>query len=72
MPKVRAKHPGLNVNEASKIVAQHWKALSKEEQDVYRDRATKARDEFKKKYPEEAKAFYTKSTRKAQRARIKK
>ncbi|KAG1054511.1 hypothetical protein G6F43_003477 [Rhizopus delemar] len=69
IPKIRAENPTLSVNEASKIAAQHWKALSKEEQDKYRQTAQNARDEFRRTHPEETKAFYAQMTRTLQRTR---
>ncbi|KAL4213633.1 hypothetical protein AB4K20DRAFT_1887629 [Rhizopus microsporus] len=71
VPIVRANNPKLTVNEASTIVSQKWKSLSKEEKDAYKNKAQAARDEFRKMYPEENKAFFDQVSRKVQRTRFK-
>ncbi|KAI9267834.1 high mobility group box domain-containing protein, partial [Sporodiniella umbellata] len=48
VPKVRAEFPHMNVNEASKIAGQRWKALSNEEKQHYKDMVQKAKEEFEK------------------------
>ncbi|CAO3663638.1 unnamed protein product [Rhizopus stolonifer] len=46
LPKIRAQYPQMSINDASKIASHNWKGLSKEEQDVYRDMAKKAKDDL--------------------------
>lgn len=67
LPKIRAQYPQMSINDASKIASHNWKGLSKEEQDVYRDMAKKAKDEFEKKYPKEALDLFKETTKEAQK-----
>ncbi|RCI06176.1 hypothetical protein CU098_012906 [Rhizopus stolonifer] len=70
--KIREESPSTSSQQATKIAAQKWKELPEKEKDKYRKAAQDARDEFRRKYPDETKAFYDKMRKSLEKTIYKK
>ncbi|CAO3661964.1 unnamed protein product [Rhizopus stolonifer] len=70
--KIREESPSTSSQQATKIAAQKWKELPEKEKDIYRKAAQDARDEFRRKYPDETKAFYDKMRKSLEKTIYKK